>query len=73
MAVSIVIRSVLVQSVTERFDTKWVCGLGKEAIFRKESMGWYIRLEDSWEALFVGYEEPNITAGDRVKITITKE
>jgi hypothetical protein len=36
-------------------------------------MGWYIRLEDSWEALFVGYEEPNITAGDRVKITITKE
>lgn len=36
------------------------------------SLGWFIRLEGSNESFFISDEEPDLHAGDKVKITLEK-
>ena len=41
-------------------------------ITEDEDLGWAILLEGSWEWLFVGDEDPEFRAGDKVEVTIEK-
>lgn len=59
-----------VASVSERTRKEYVFGSGKEAVFRDEPLGWFVALEGSHEALWVGTERPDLRPGDRVKISI---
>lgn len=36
------------------------------------NLGWFIRMEGSWEALHVGFEKPEFEKGDKVQIRISK-
>jgi hypothetical protein len=62
-----------VKEVSEQFSNKYVTGFGDNVVFQKASLGWYIHLEGSYEALYVGVERPVLQQGDRVSITIEKE
>lgn len=70
---SIVIHDVLVVDVKERLKYHWISGKGAEALFRSESLGWYITLIGSREALYIGDTKPNIAADDLVTIRIEKQ
>jgi hypothetical protein len=62
-----------VARVERRIDRVWVGGTGEGAKFKEVDKGWYILLTNSYEALYVGFEEPNWKVGDKVKITLEKE
>ena len=64
MSTIIVIRRVPVKLVEERFKSMWVSGTGERAKFTKQSQGWYMLLQGSWEALYVGMEKPDVVRGD---------
>jgi len=64
--------AVCVLHVKEMFERKHVSGVGNEAIFADESIGWYIWLEGSYESICVGQQKPELQVGDRVNITIER-
>lgn len=61
-----------ITSVEEEFQPCWLSGFGSGAIFENRSMGWFVYLEGSYEALHVGKEKPELQKGDRIKITLEK-
>ena len=61
-----------VAHVAERFKTIHVSGVGKDAIMKEISLGWYIRFEGSQEAVFVGRDRPQVESGDHYKITFER-
>ncbi len=67
------IPNVRVVEVREYFTERHRAGFGKDATFVKVSLGWFIQIEGSHEALYLGREKPLIETGDRVSITIRKE
>jgi hypothetical protein len=69
----IVIPHVRVESVTHHTYKKHTSGKGNEAVFTEVALGWFILLEGSHEALYVGRERPDLCSGDRVSITFVKE
>lgn len=68
-----IVHDVLVERVYEHKHQKWIGGVGKEATFEYVSMGWFVLLTGSHEALHVGHSEPNLKPGDLVRITIERE
>lgn len=58
--------------VEERFKRIWVSGVGSAAKFETQSLGWFLWLTGSHEAIHLGYEKPAFQTGDRVKITFEK-
>lgn len=67
-----VIERVLVERVEERFHREYQHGIGKDAVFKNISLGWFLVLRGSHEAIYVGNESPKILGGDSVQITIEK-
>lgn len=62
-----------VKSCSER-TVNHLKGFGKEAVLdRVESLGWYVHFEGSWEAVFLGFDKPDLDAGDEVEIVIRKQ
>jgi hypothetical protein len=59
-----------VQAVEERFNTRYVSGHGKDAVFESVSLGWFALFDGSQELLFLGVDQPELKRGDAVKITI---
>jgi hypothetical protein len=66
-----VVHSTVVK-VEERFTRDYVDGIGDNARFTERSLGWYVYLQGSYEALHVGASKPAWAFRDRVKITIEK-
>lgn len=62
----------IVRAVESRSRQVHVSGHNKEAVFRDESIGWYIVFDGNW-SMCVGHERPDVTAGDLVIIRISKE
>lgn len=62
-----------VLDIRERKREIWISGVKDEAKFRTESLGYFVLLEGSHEAICLGTEPPELKVGDRVKITIEKE
>lgn len=60
----------IVSSVEERFRNVYVDGFGDNAKYNKVSLGWYVHFMGSYEALYLGLEEPKLQKGDTVRITI---
>lgn len=58
--------------VYERTKEVYLGGIGKEAVFREESLGWFVHLFGSDESIFLGTEKPDFEAGDKIKITFEK-
>lgn len=61
-----------VRSIIEHSKRVYIKGIGKEAEFEDESKGWFLHLEGSWEAIYVGVTRPDIEKGDTVLISISK-
>ncbi len=60
-------------SIVERFRQVHLSGIGKDALFRQESQGWFFCLEPGLFFLGVGPEKPEAyREGDRIKLTMEK-
>lgn len=59
--------------VEERKKSAYVegSGIGKEAQFKDESLGWYAVL-DNHHAFFIGFDKPDLRQGDTVLMTIER-
>lgn len=57
--------------IQKRHVKNWISGVGKEAEFHYDFIGYYILLEGSHEMLCVGLEESRLRVGQKVKISIT--
>lgn len=62
-----------VVNIEEEFVPTYLSGFGDTALFENRSKGWFVYLEGSYEAIHVGAEKPELTKGDRVRITIERE
>jgi len=62
----------VVDDVREHFKSVHVEGFGKDAVFAKESKGWWVTFEGSGEWLYFGETKPDMSAGDKVKITFER-
>lgn len=56
----------------ERFRDIHVSGVGGDVVKRRESIGWYVHLQGSYEALHLGFEKPAFAHGDKIKITFER-
>lgn len=59
-----------VQSVGERERVVRGYKEADQTVTITEPLGWFVHLEGSQEALFVGYEKPPFQKGQTVKVTI---
>ena len=59
-----------IMNLAERFKPVYQGGTGKEAYFKDVSIGWYMHLQGSFEAIYIGLEKPNLQAGQLIKITM---
>jgi hypothetical protein len=62
-------------TIKEHFESKnWrleVQGDGsKLPVCDEKSIGWYIKLEGSWESMYVGLEKPDLAEGQAVTVSI---
>lgn len=62
-----------VNKVWLRTDKVWVSGFGKDAVFKDKSIGHYVNFKHSSESIFFGVEKPELSPGDKVRVTFEKE
>lgn len=58
--------------VEKRFRDIYISGYGKDAIFHPQDLGWWVLLEGSHEALYVGEEQPWFKEDDLLETVIRK-
>lgn len=58
--------------IEKRITHVWVTGIGENAVFRENDHGYYMTLEGSHESIHVGFTNPSLKAGDKIKITFEK-
>jgi hypothetical protein len=58
--------------IEEKFRMDWMSGYGKEALFTRTSLGWFIQLEGSGESVFISQGKPGWIEGDYIKVTFEK-
>lgn len=46
--------------------------IGNEVVSSYAKVGWFVRFEGSYEALFMGLDRPDLNVGDTVEIRIRK-
>jgi len=56
----------------EKFVRNYGPGTGSKAKFTDMSIGWFLRLEGSNESFYISDGEPDLHAGDKVKIILEK-
>ncbi len=64
--------SAVVKTVEERFEQIWVSGTQKDAVFRDNSLGWWVIFQGWPSAMFFGAERPDFEAGDVIDMTVCK-
>lgn len=69
---SIVFKATVV-AVEEKFNDRWLHGVGPDAVFAKDSMGWFVGLSGSYEWIHVGRTAPDISVGDTATVRISFE
>lgn len=62
-----------VAKVTELIVKQWRGGIGKDAAFTDISEGWSVQLKE-WPtaALHLGHDQPALSEGDRVRLTLER-
>lgn len=58
--------------VEERFRKRYIKGVGDKAEFETESLGFFLWMKGSHEAMHLGFEDPGFNVGNKLKITIEK-
>jgi len=58
--------------VEKRTRSIYVSGIGKDAEFFNQDLGWWLLITGSHEAIYLGEEQPDIKEGDKIKITLEK-
>jgi hypothetical protein len=61
-----------VLKISEKKTQEYVSGYGKDAVFRTVSLGWFLLAEGFGEAICLGPDKPNLSEGDKIKITIRR-
>lgn len=61
-----------VVDVKEHFRDRWINGVGDDAVFEQVSVGWFMYLLGSHEAIHIGSSGDWAKPGDQVKITFEK-
>lgn len=61
-----------VVNIEEQKVPCYVSGIGAGATFIEKSLGWFVYLKGSHEALHLGMDKPTLAKGDKVKITVEK-
>lgn len=61
-----------VSRVEQRIESVYIGGVGADAAFTKHSTGWYLSIEGSHEAIYIGKEQPELKYGDKIKISIKR-
>lgn len=59
-------------SIEKHIQKKWIGGVGDNAKFNDVDGGYYMWLDGSHEAIFIGHEEPVLNAGDRIRVTFER-
>ena len=59
-----------ISKVEERFSQRWVSGTGSAALFKQNSLGWWIVIDQL--AIHAGPDKPDFEAGELVKLSIEK-
>lgn len=60
-------------SIQEHSHSKWVSGAGSNAVFETVSLGWFLLLEGSYEAIYAGGVRPNLNIGDPIVVDIYRD
>lgn len=63
---------ITITDVFERKLRKHISGAGPEAIFRTESDGWYIRVNDQF-TIFLGKDKPSFESGEKADLVIIRK
>lgn len=58
--------------IEKRSRQIYVSGIGKDAIFHTQDLGWWLLITGSHEAIFLGEEQPDIQEGDKIRITLER-
>lgn len=58
--------------IEEHFRPRYIAGIGKDATFDQESLGWFILLDGSHEAIQVGRDKPDWKKGETVRISFER-
>lgn len=61
-----------VTAIEERKERRYLSGFGEDTKFTEVSLGWFLFLAGSYEAIHVGMGKPDLRVGDKMKITIEK-
>lgn len=69
---SVIVTHSTVVRVERRSRDIYDRGVGKDATFLKQDMGFWMLLSDSHEAIYVGQEHPGLEPGDAIRITFAK-
>lgn len=72
MSMPVAVVVLTVDSVEERYSRTYVRGLGKEAEFREDSLGWFVTFSQHQVSIRVGDNRPDLGPGDRVHLTLER-
>lgn len=61
-----------VKAVEQRFQKVLVSSFADKAVFREESIGWWVVFEGWPVSMLFGLEKPDFEVGDIVELTATK-
>lgn len=61
-----------VKEVRKVYKDVYAYGIGPDTEFEKVELGWYVSLYGSGESFCLGYAEPFLQPGDRIKISYEK-
>ena len=66
------VRYVIYSSVVSVEEHKRIVSVSKDGVAIEETLGWFVHIQGSFEALFLSLEEPNLKSGDEIRITLEK-
>jgi hypothetical protein len=61
-----------VRRIENKVASQWLSGIGKDAKFAANSCGWYAIFESCPASVYLGEEEPELKAGDKVRLIVEK-
>ena len=61
-----------VVSVERRTKNVYKSGLGDKAVFEAVDLGYFVQLDGSYESLHIGFNEPRIKSGDKIRVILEK-
>jgi hypothetical protein len=61
-----------IEKLEQRSYKVWIKGHGRDAVFEDIPIGWFMHIQGSGEALYVGDSKPDMNVGDAVVLSISK-